>query len=97
MVSGCPWSLVAVHWIDAFDSENGWIHTKSYKAKPQHVVSVGWLWADLLEGYLSVTCSYCPDEDPEMDTVGITTFCTIPNGMCVTMPTVSISGSSSGQ
>jgi hypothetical protein len=79
MVSSCPWSLVAVHWIDAFDSENGWIHTKSYKAKPQHVVSVGWLWADLLEGYLSVTCSYCPDEEPEMDTVGMVTH--IPLGM----------------
>jgi len=72
---------VAVHWIDAFDSENGWIHTKTYKAKPQYVVSVGWLWPDLLEGYVSVTCSYCPDEEPEMDTVGMVTH--IPSGMVV--------------
>jgi hypothetical protein len=42
-------------------------------------VSVGWLWADLLEGYLSVTCSYCPNEDPDMDTVGMVTH--IPVGM----------------
>lgn len=78
-ISPCPWALVAVHWIDAFDSENGWIHTKTYKAKPQHVVSVGWLWPELLDGYVSVTCSYCPDEEPEMDTVGMVTH--IPTGM----------------
>jgi hypothetical protein len=64
VISACPWSLVAVHWIDAFDSPNGWINTKEYSPQTQHVVSVGWLWADLLEGYLSVTCSYCPNEDP---------------------------------
>ena len=79
MISASPWSLVAVHWIDAFDSTNGWINTKEYSPQTQHVVSVGWLWADLLEGYLSVTCSYCPNEDPDMDTVGMVTH--IPVGM----------------
>jgi hypothetical protein len=74
-----PWSLVAVHWIDAFDSPNGWTDTKDYKAKVQHVVSVGWLWPDILEGYLSVTGSYCPDEDPPMGTVGMVTH--VPIGM----------------
>jgi hypothetical protein len=79
LLSRCPWSLVAVHWIDAFDSENGWIRTKDYKAKPQHVISVGWLWPDLLEGYVSVTCSWCPEEETEMETVGMVTH--IPAGM----------------
>jgi hypothetical protein len=78
-ISPCDWSLVAVHWLDAFDSSNGWISIKEYKAKPQHIVSVGWLWPDLLEGYVSVTCSYCPDEDPEPETVGMVTH--IPRGM----------------
>lgn len=75
----CPWSLVAVHWIDAFDSPNGWISTKDYTPKTQHVVSVGWLWPDHLEGYVSVTCSWCPMEEPELDTVGMVTH--IPQGM----------------
>jgi hypothetical protein len=78
-VSKCSWSLVAVHWIDAFDSSNGWISTKDYKPKTQHVVSVGWLCPDLLEGYVSVTCSWCPMEEPEMDTIGMVTH--IPVGM----------------
>jgi len=78
-MSTCPWSLVAIHWIDAFDSSNGWIHTKDYAPKPQHVVSVGWLWPDILEGYLSVTCSWCPEEEPELDSVGMVTH--IPLGM----------------
>jgi hypothetical protein len=78
-MSKCPWSLVAVHWVDAFDSTNGWINTKEYKPKTQHVVSVGWLWPDILEGYVSVTCSWCPMEEPELDTVGMVTH--IPVGM----------------
>jgi len=78
-LSKCQWSLVAVHWIDAFDSANGWIGTKTYEPKPQHVISVGWLWPDLLDGYVSVTCSWCPEEEPEMDTVGMVTH--IPTGM----------------
>lgn len=75
----CPWSLVAVHWIDAFDSSNGWIDMKDYKPKTCHVVSVGWLWPDILEGYVSITGSYMPDELPEMDTIGMVTH--IPLGM----------------
>ena len=76
---GCPWSLVAVHWTDAFDSSNGWIDMKDYKPKPCEVVSVGWLWPDILEGYVSITGSYMPDELPEMDTIGMVTH--IPVGM----------------
>lgn len=78
-LSHCPWSLVAVHWIDAFDSSNGWIDAKEYKPKVQHVINVGWLWPDLLEGYVSVTCSYFPGEEPEMETVGMVTH--IPTNM----------------
>jgi len=75
----CPWSLVAVYWTDAFDSSNGWIDMKDYKAKPCHVVSVGFLWPDILEGYISITGSYMPDELPDMETVGMVTH--IPVGM----------------
>ena len=78
-ISPSPWALVAVHWIDAFDSPNGWINLKDYQPKTQHVVSVGWLWPDLLPGYISVTCSYCPEEEPDAETVGMVTH--IPTGM----------------
>lgn len=78
-ISSSPWSLVAIHWIDAFDSSNGWISIKDYKPQKQSVVCVGWLWPDILEGYVSLTCSYFPDEDPESDTIGMVTH--IPLGM----------------
>lgn len=75
----CPWSLVAIHWTDAFDSTNGWVDVDHYEPKPAHVVSVGWLWPDKLDGYVSITGSYMPDEAPEMETVGMVTH--IPKGM----------------
>jgi len=69
----CPWSLVAVHWIDAFDSDNGWIEMDNYKPETCHVVSVGFLWPDCLKNYVSITGSYMPDELPNMKTVGMVT------------------------
>ena len=97
-----PVQLVAVHWTDAFDSENGWIQTKEYSPKPQHVISVGFLWENCLAGHISLTCSICPDEDKtESDTVGMVTH--IPSGMVnkiIVLPDPdfsSVAGSASGQ
>jgi hypothetical protein len=64
---------VAIHWIDAFDSANGWIDIKDHKPRATEVVSVGFLWPDLLDDYVSITGSYMPDELPEMETVGMVT------------------------
>jgi len=75
----CPWSLVAIHWIDAFDSDNGWIEMETYKPEACHVVSVGFLWPGCLDGYVSITGSYMPDELPNMKTVGMVTH--IPTAM----------------
>lgn len=78
-VQHCPWSLVAIHWTDAFDSQNGWVDISEYHPKATHVVSVGYLYPEALEGYVSITGSYMPDELPEMETIGMVTH--IPNGM----------------
>jgi len=48
----CPWSLVAVYWIDAFDSDNGWIDLDHYKPEACHVVSIGFLWPNCLKDYV---------------------------------------------
>ena len=69
----CPWSLVAVHWIDAYDSENGWIEIDTYKCEPANVISVGFLWPDCLAGYVTITGSYFPDEAPNLKTIGMVT------------------------
>jgi hypothetical protein len=79
LIEPCPWSLVAIHWVDAFDSTEGWVEMKSYKPSRCDVISVGWIWPDLLDGYLSITGSYMADELPEMQTVGMVTH--IPVGM----------------
>lgn len=98
-----PAKLVAVHWTDAFDSDNGWINVKTYKPKPCHVVSVGFLWEDCLEGHVSITGSWFPeDESPtEADDVGMVSH--IPAGMVnkiIYLPEPdfsSVSDSASGQ
>ncbi len=75
----CPWSLVSIHWIDAYDSDNGWIEVDTYKAEVCHVMSVGFLWPDCLTGYITITGSYMPDEVPNLKTIGMVTH--IPTAM----------------
>jgi len=75
----CPWTLVAILWTDAYDSENGWIELDSYKAKEMLVVSVGYICPDCLDGYISITGSFFPDEEEKLKTVGMLTH--IPVGM----------------
>lgn len=62
----CPWALVAVHWIDAFDGENGWTEVEKYEPARTTVVTVGFLWPDCLQGYLTLVSSYMPDEVPDL-------------------------------
>lgn len=77
----CPWALVAVHWRDAFDGENGWTDVVKYEPENTTVVTVGWLWPDCLNGYITLVNSYFPDEIAELKTVGMPTH--IPTGMVI--------------
>jgi len=77
----CPWTLVVIHWCDAFDAENGWTTIAGYKPIQQTVVSVGWLWPDCLDGYITIVNSYMPDEIEDMKTVGMPTH--IPTQMVI--------------
>ena len=77
----CNWDLVSLHWLDAFDGENGWTETKDYKPYRRTVVTVGWLWPDCLEGHVTLVTSYFPDEVPNLKTVGMPTH--IPNAMVI--------------
>lgn len=73
------WPLVAIHWQDAFDGENGWTEVKTYEPEQCTVVTVGWLWEGCLDGYMTVVTSYMPDEIDDPKTVGMPTH--IPVGM----------------
>ena len=70
---------VFVHWIDAYDSSNGWIQVKEYKPQPCHVYQVGYIIEGLLDGHLSLTGSWCPEPDGDVDDIGMVTH--IPDGM----------------
>ena len=63
-----PWALVAVHWLDAFDGDNGWTDVEKYETEPTTVVTVGFLWPDCLKGYITLVSSYMPDEVPDLKT-----------------------------
>lgn len=75
------WPLVAIHWRDAFDGENGWTDIDKYEPEDTTVVTVGWLWEDCLAGYVTVVNSYFPDEVSDPKTVGMPTH--IPVGMVI--------------
>lgn len=75
------WPLVAIHWRDAFDGENGWTDIDKYEPEDTTVVTVGWLWEDCLTGYVTVVNSYFPDEISDPKTVGMPTH--IPVGMVI--------------
>lgn len=75
------WALVAVHWTDAFDGENGWTDLEKYEPKEATVVTVGWLIPDVLKGYITLVNSYFPDEVEDPKTVGMPIH--IPLGMII--------------
>jgi len=90
------WTLVVIHWRDAFDGENGWTDLEKYEPKEATVVTVGWLVPDVLAGYVTVVNSYFPDEVDDPKTVGMPIH--IPVGMVIKtvtlhQPTVTIQNS----
>lgn len=66
----CPWEFVAVHWLDAFDGDSGWVTISDYQVHAQSVVNVGWVWPDCLAGHLTLVASTCPSEYDDMKVVG---------------------------
>lgn len=72
-IKPCPWSLVCIHWLDAFDSDNGWVSLETYKPVAADMISVGYLYPSCLPNYVTITGTYMADELPEMKTVGMLT------------------------
>jgi hypothetical protein len=75
------WSLVCIHWRDAFDGENGWTDLEKYDPTEMTVVTVGYLIPDMLDGYVTVVNSYFPDEVDNPKTAGMCVH--IPTGMVI--------------
>lgn len=76
-----PWPMVAILWRDAFDGENGWTDVEDYKPTETLVVTVGFLWPNCLDGYVTLVNSFMPDELPNIKTTSGPVH--IPVGMVV--------------
>jgi hypothetical protein len=63
-----PWPMVAILWRDAFDGGNGWTDVEEYKPQETLVVTVGFLWPNCLDGYVTLVNSFMPDEIPNIKT-----------------------------
>jgi len=52
------WPIVVVQWRDASSgSEGGWVDTATYEPQETHVLTVGWVWPQCLEGHLTIVSS----------------------------------------
>lgn len=64
------WPLVLVQWKDAHTGEEGpgWTDTAEYVAGPCLPLTVGWIWPNCKEGYLTL-CGTVMNDAAEPDTV----------------------------
>ena len=51
------WPIVVVQWRDAAGGSDGWVDTATYKPEETHVLTVGWVWPQCLEGHLTLVSS----------------------------------------
>jgi hypothetical protein len=72
---------VMVQWLDAFDGPNGWIENlDEYQPGPCLPVTVGYLWPQILDGYITLVSTYHWDEDEE-EIIAVSCPTHIPVGM----------------
>ena len=65
-----PWSLVEITWRDAYDASNGWTEVPSYKPEDQIARTVGYVWKDCQEHYITLCGTMFDAELPKVETVG---------------------------
>jgi phosphoribosylformimino-5-aminoimidazole carboxamide ribonucleotide (ProFAR) isomerase len=71
VIDGLPeWSLVEITWRDAYDASNGWTEVSSYKPEDQVARTVGYLWKDCQEHYITLCGTMFDSELPKIETVG---------------------------
>ncbi|ANH49330.1 hypothetical protein uvFWCGRAMDCOMC429_07 [Freshwater phage uvFW-CGR-AMD-COM-C429] len=65
-----PWTLLEVTWRDAYDAENGWTAVSTYKPEDQIARTVGYIWKDCQEHYITLCGTMFDSELPKVETVG---------------------------
>lgn len=64
------WSRVEVRWRDAYDAPNGWTEVSTYKPEDQIACTVGFLWPNCQEKYITLAATIFPQELPKPECVG---------------------------
>ena len=71
LVKNCnPWSVVRVEWRDAYDAPNGWTDVNEYKGEDQIASTVGYVWPNCLENYLTLSSTIFESELPKPECAG---------------------------
>jgi hypothetical protein len=60
------WTIVLVKWRDAHASTDPWVRIDNYVAEDCIIHTVGYLWKDCVDGYITVAGSI----DVQQETVG---------------------------
>lgn len=63
------WDLVSVTWVDAFDGDTGWTEVEEYEAQECLCVSVGFIWPNALDGYVTLVSGFIIDNEEPLNTV----------------------------
>lgn len=63
------WDLVSIIWVDAFDGDTGWTEVEEYEAEECLCVSVGFVWPEVLEGYITLVSGFIIDDEEPIRTV----------------------------
>lgn len=63
------WDLVCVTWVDAFDGDTGWTEVEEYVAEECLCVSVGFIWPNVLDGYITLVSGFIIEPGEAVGTV----------------------------
>jgi len=70
-IKGIPeWSEVRVRWIDAHCAEAGWHETSTYEPNDATATTLGRVWHNVQEHYLTIVGTIFESELPHPETVG---------------------------
>jgi hypothetical protein len=64
------WAEVRVKWLDAYCPSSGWHDTDSYETKDSVATTLGRVWKDCQEGYLTLVGTLFEAELPTPECVG---------------------------
>jgi hypothetical protein len=63
------WAEIRVRWMDAYCPASGWHETSDYEARDSTATTIGRLWKNFQDDYLTVVGTIFESELPEPETI----------------------------